>query len=75
MKIVRDVMTPKIVYCFEDQGVEEALQVMKENQIRRLPILNEQKQVIGIISLGDLATDTNDKESVGKTLDRISRPE
>src|SRR4051794_8791121 len=35
---VRDVMTPDVVYCFEDQEVEEAAQLMKENQIRRLVV-------------------------------------
>jgi len=72
---VRDVMTPEIVYCFDDQGVEEAVQVMKENQIRRLPILDQDNRLIGIVSLGDLANDFGDKEVVGRALDRISRPD
>ncbi len=71
---VRDVMTPDVLYCFDDQGVEEAIQVMKENQIRRLPILDQENRLIGIVSLGDLAN-FGDKELVGQALDRISRPD
>src|SRR5262245_56067255 len=52
---VRDVMTPDIVYCFEDQDIVEAAQLMEQNQIRRLVVLNRDKRLVGIVSLGDLA--------------------
>src|SRR4051812_20949815 len=52
---VEDAMTPQINYCFEDQDLEEAAHLMEEKQIRRLPILNRQKRLVGIVSLGDLA--------------------
>jgi len=71
---VRDVMTPDVVYCFEDQEVEEAAQLMKENQIRRLVVLNRNKRLIGIVSLGDLAVDTDDERLIGKTLQKVSEP-
>ena len=51
---VRDVMTPDVVYGFDDQPVEEAERVMKEKQIRRLLVLNRDKRLVGIVSLGDL---------------------
>jgi CBS domain-containing protein len=71
---VRDVMTPGIHYCFEDQDVGEAAEQMKEKQIRRLPVLNRDKRLCGIVSLGDLAVETRDDELVGEALEGISGP-
>jgi CBS domain-containing protein len=71
---VRDVMTPSVIYCFEDQDVTEAAQLMKENQVRRLVVLNRDKRLIGIVSLGDLAVDTGDEELAGATLEAVSEP-
>jgi CBS domain-containing protein len=71
---VRDVMSPNIVYCYEDQDVDEAGEVMGYNQIRRLPILNREKKLVGIISLGDISTDANNDRLSGKTLKDISVP-
>jgi CBS domain-containing protein len=62
------------VYCFEDQNVEEAAQLMEENQIRRLPVLNRNKWLVGIVSLGNLAVDTGDRQLVGKVLEQVSEP-
>jgi CBS domain-containing protein len=73
---VRDVMTPDIVYCFEDQDVQEAAQIMEERQIRRLVVLNRDKRLVGIVSLGDLATQTGDEEldaeELSETLSGVS---
>ena len=70
----REVMTPGVVYCFEDQEVTEAGRIMKEKQIRRLPVLNREKQLVGIISVGDLAGGGGDKKLAGETLQEISEP-
>ena len=69
---VRDVMTPNIIYCLEDQDVTEAAQLMKENQIRRLVVLDENKHLTGIVSLGDLAVEGGDEELAGHTLEAVS---
>jgi CBS domain-containing protein len=69
---VRDVMTPSIVYCHEDQEVNEAAQLMKENQIRRLVVLDQNKHLTGIVSLGDLAVEGGDEELAGNTLEAVS---
>lgn len=69
---VRDVMTPDVLYCFETQDVEEAAKMMQENQIRRLFVLNEDEELVGITSLGELATVTGDRAMAGETLERIS---
>jgi CBS domain-containing protein len=71
---VRDVMTPDIVYCFEDQDVSEAARLMKEHQIRRLVVLNRDKRLVGIVSLGDLAVDAGDDAMAGNTLEAVSEP-
>jgi CBS domain-containing protein len=71
---VKDVMTPDIVYCFEDQDVQEAAQRMKEYQVRRLVVLNRDKRLVGIVSLGDLAVETGDEKLAGKTLQQVSFP-
>jgi CBS domain-containing protein len=70
---VRDVMSPGIVYIFEDQDAEEAARVMEVKQIRRLPVLNREKRLVGIVSLGDLAVDASFALS-GEALKEISQP-
>jgi CBS domain-containing protein len=69
---VRDAMTPHVVYCFEDQSAEEAARLMQEKQIRRVLVLNRNKRLVGIVSLGDLALQTGDEQLSGETLERIS---
>ena len=72
---VRELMTSAVVCCFEDQSVNEAAQLMKDNQIRRLMILNRgDERVVGIVSLGDLATHVSDHELSGQVLRRVSVP-
>ena len=69
--IIRDVMSPGIIYVFADQEVEEVVRLMENRQIRRLPVLNREKRLVGIVSLGDIALDYGDK-AVGHTLEEIS---
>ena len=71
---VRDAMTPKVIYCSEDQDIAEAAKLMKENRIRRLPVLNRDKRLVGIVSLGDLAVETHDEQLAGSTLEAVSEP-
>jgi CBS domain-containing protein len=71
---VRDVMTPEVVYVFEDQDVQEAARLMEEKQVRRLLVLNRDKRLVGIVSLGDLAVETGDEKLVGRTLEHVSLP-
>jgi CBS domain-containing protein len=69
---VQQIMTREVVYCFEDQDVEEVAQFMEDKQIRRLPVLNRDKRLVGIISLGDLAVRTRNDQLVGEILERVS---
>ena len=71
---VRDAMTPKVTYCFEDQDVTEAADIMKKQQIRRLPVVDRDKHLVGIVSLGDLAVESGNEQLAGETLEAISEP-
>lgn len=51
---VREIMSAEVVSCFDDQGVEEVRRIMAENQMRRLPVLDRRKRLVGIVSLHDL---------------------
>jgi CBS domain-containing protein len=67
-------LTTPVVYCYDDQDVEEAAQLMREHQIRRLVILgHDDRRLVGIVSLGDLATNVEEKQS-GKVLHEVSEP-
>jgi CBS domain-containing protein len=71
---VGDVMTPDVLYCFDDQEVGEAAEMMEEHQVRRLVVLNRDKWLVGIVSLGDLAVDTGDRQLAGDVLEAVSEP-
>jgi CBS domain-containing protein len=67
-------VTNPVVYCFEDQDVDEAAQLMREHQIRRLVILGrDDRRLVGVVSLGDLATNVEEKKS-GEVLQEVSEP-
>ena len=54
--LVSAVMSDRVLYCFDDEAVEEVARNMAENQVRRLPVVNRDKQLCGIVALGDFAT-------------------
>ena len=70
---VRDVMSEKILYCFEDDSVESVLKNMGDNQVRRLPVMSREKRLVGVVSLGDLSTRVKERYA-GEALEEISRP-
>ena len=71
----REIVTSPVVYCFEDQSVEDAARLMSQNQIRRLVILDRNNnQPVGVVSLGDLSGILNEKTS-GKVLQSVSPSE
>jgi CBS-domain-containing membrane protein len=69
---VREVMSSRIKYVFEDEPTEAAAQSMSKLQVRRLPVLNRQKRLVGIVTLGDLAI-KQDGPAAGKALKEVSR--
>ena len=70
---VREVMTEEVKYCFDDQDIEEVTRNMADIQVRRLPVLNRSKRLVGILSLGDIAINRDGKVA-GDALRGISRP-
>ena len=72
--LLRDVMTREIKYAYEDQTIEEVTRNMGELRVRRLPVLNRDKRLVGILSLGDLAIDESAQDEAGEALGGISRP-
>jgi CBS domain-containing protein len=77
MTQVNEIMTPGATYCFDDQSLDEAASVMEAHQIRRLPILDRNKRLVGMLSLGDLAVRTHgseDRELADEALKTISEP-
>lgn len=70
---VREVMSAEVKYCYDDQDLDEVCQNMASEQIRRMPVVNRDKRLVGILSLGDMATDSKGREA-GEALEGISKP-
>jgi CBS domain-containing protein len=72
---VRDVMSQEVLYCYEDEGLEEVARQMRELQIRRMPVLSRAKRLVGIISLADLAqSDEQGAGQAGAALAGVAQP-
>jgi len=72
--LVEDFMSPNPITINLDMDVDDAAEIMADNQIRRLPIVDNTDRLIGIISLGDLAVDVGEEDVVAETLEEISIP-
>jgi CBS domain-containing protein len=69
---VRDVMSRRIVYCYDDERIDHAAHNMSDFQMRRLPVVNREKELVGIISLADIATKRGSK-AAGEAVVGISQ--
>jgi CBS domain-containing protein len=69
---VREIMTDEVEWCYDDDDVDEIVEIMGRRQIRRIPVVNHQKRLVGIVALGDLAEDSEDQAE--RALHRISTP-
>lgn len=67
----RDVMTSGIIYCREGSELEDALHLMEEKQVRRLPVINERKRMVGMLSLGDISHAAS-REMSGEVMQAVS---
>ena len=67
----RDVMTSGITYCRDTEDVEDAVRIMEKKAIRRLPVINEKKRMVGMLSLGDLSHATS-HEIVGEVMESVA---
>jgi CBS domain-containing protein len=71
---VREVMSPELAWIFDDEPADAAARMMRERQIRRLPVLDRSDRLVGVVALADLATDLGDDKLKGATLEEISQP-
>ena len=71
---VRDVMSEGIAWAYEDESVEQAATIMSERQVRRLPVVNRDKRLVGIVALGDFAVERSQIQPAAQALADISQP-
>ncbi|MEX0760118.1 MAG: CBS domain-containing protein [Tistlia sp.] len=69
---VREAMTQEVLYCFDDQDVEEVARQMSKLQVRRMPVVSRDKRLVGMISLGDIAK--ADDDEAGEALKGVTQP-
>jgi CBS domain-containing protein len=70
---VAAVMSKEVLYCFDTDELEDVSRNMGKAQVRRLPVVNADKRLVGIVSLGDLAR-SEDPATIGRTVTRVSTP-
>jgi CBS domain-containing protein len=71
---VRDVMTQGIAWAYDDDSVERATKIMSEHQVRRLPVVDRNKRLVGIVALGDIAVERTELKPAAAALSEISKP-
>jgi CBS domain-containing protein len=69
---VREIMNPQVFYCFDDDDIEKVGQYMQEKEVRRMLILDHQKRLVGVVSIGDIAKASGEKQLAGETLGHIA---
>lgn len=72
--LVGEIMSKEICYCFDDQELDEICANMADQKVRRLPVVNRQKQLVGIVSLGDIALSDGHDRNSATALSGISTP-
>jgi CBS domain-containing protein len=70
---VADVMSKEVLYCFDTDEIDDVARNMGKAWVRRLPVVNRDKRLVGIVSLGDLARN-DDATNIGQTVTRVSTP-
>ena len=70
---VADVMSKEVLYCFDTDNIDDVARNMGKARVRRLPVVNRDKRLVGIVSLGDLARN-DDATNIGQTMTRVSTP-
>ena len=71
---VREVLSEHVAYCFDDEDLDRVAQGMADVRVRRLPVVNREKRLVGILSLGDVARRGNQREVVADVVAGISTP-
>ena len=71
---VREVMSEGVAWAYENDSVEHAAKIMSERQVRRLPVVNQEKRLVGIVALGDFAVESSEIKPAAQALSEISKP-
>lgn len=69
---VERIMSRDLLYCFEDEDVVDVIEQMSDHKVRRLPVINRDNRLVGIVSLGDLSK--SDDDNSGEALSEITAP-
>lgn len=70
---VRELMTKQVRSVREDEPIDKVLTMMSSAEVRRMPVVNSKDEIVGIVSLGDIAVETNSDGRVGKAIEDISQ--
>lgn len=68
---ISEVLTDELIYCTENEDVDQVVRKMSEKQVRRLPVINDDKRLVGVVSIGDLAQHLSDG-TAGKVLAQVT---
>lgn len=71
---VADIMSQTLFTCGPNDDVEQAIKTMEEHQVRRVPIVDDQRRLVGIVAQADIATRLSEPKKVGRTVEGISHP-
>ncbi len=71
---VADVMTREPVICGPNDDIEQVIEAMEEHQVRRIPIVDENRRLVGIIAQADIATRMDQPQKVAEAVEEISKP-
>ncbi len=72
-EMIGSLMSGNVIWCFEDEDIDSAIDKMKKAKIRRIPVVSRENELVGIISIGDVAIE-GDERRAGETLEQISHP-
>jgi CBS domain-containing protein len=73
--LVKEIMSAEVLYCYDDQTLDEVADNLGDQKVRRLPVMNREKRLVGILSLGDMARKANGSaDNVADALKAISEP-
>jgi CBS domain-containing protein len=70
---IEDVMSEGLVTCRENDDVQSVLELMQDNQLRRIPVVDKQDHLVGIIAQADVATRLDNARAAGKVVQQVSQ--
>lgn len=71
---IRSVLSETVVCCYDDEDHEAAANAMAEHKVRRLPVIDRQEKIVGVVSLGDLAVRAHAEKEVGEAMEKVAEP-